>query len=281
MRIEFEGDLRVVTFRQSWTDTAMLCLDRARLDRDRDRSIETEATSLGTGLHAGIEAALKGEADNPKALLDIAVAEFDSIDKVFVDDNRDTCVNHLKRWMGQIREVPEFMVAYRHPEKMVETEFTIPVASRNDGWGGEVFNGITVMRWNGTWDCLLPHAYMIDWKSAGRAYTPWERQRWAVQPTFYTEAARQMGLLPDKSEFRYVVFQKRDKPPQIVPVYRDRRFTDHMVRQLWRIVDLHDALPDGPWPINDQHALCSDKWCPYWSNCKGLSVPVDFLKESK
>ncbi len=284
MHITFEGDLRVVTFRQSWTDTAMMCLDRARLDRGRDRSIETEATALGTGLHVGIEAGLTGALDNPKAMLDHAVAAFDSIDKVFVDDDRETCVNHLRRWIGEIREVPDFIEAYRSEDKMVETNFTVPVASRTDGWGWvrpHAPTQVTVMRWNGTWDCLLPHLRMMDWKTAGRAYTPWERQRWAVQPTFYTEAARQMGLLPERSEFRYVVFQKKKKPPQIVTVHRDRRFTAHMVNTLWRVVDLHDALPEGPWPINDQHGLCSPKWCPYWDTCKGAHVPDDFMKETK
>lgn len=174
---------------------------------------------------------------------------------------------------------------------MVETSFTIVVARRPHRLAAAPSRHLyspplpavdTEMRWNGTWDVLLPYYYMIDWKSAGRPYTPWERQRWAVQPTFYTEAARQLGLLPAKSEFRYVVFQKKwNKPVQVVPVYRDVRFTRHMVRSLWRIVDLHDALPDGPWPINDQHALCSDKWCPYWATCKGQDVPVDFLKKEK
>ena len=287
MRIHFENDLRVVTFRQSWADTAMMCLDRARQDRDRDRSIETEATALGTGLHAGIEAALTGALDNPSALLDHAVAAFDSIDKVFVDDDRETCVKHLRRWIGDLRNVPDFIEAYRSEDKMVETNFTITVAQRRSkgyaapGHFTEEFGTTTEMRWNGTWDVLLPNLHMKDWKTAGRAYTPWERQRWAVQPTFYTEAARQMGLLPAKSEFRYVVFQKKNKPPQIVTVHRDHRFTAHMVNTLWRIVDLHDALPEGPWPINDQHALCSPKWCPFWSTCKGANVPDDFMKENK
>ena len=25
------------------------------------------------------------------------------------------------------------------------------------------------------------------------------------------------------------------------------------------------------WPKNDNHALCSEKWCPAWANCKGKS----------
>lgn len=280
MQIHYEGDLRVVTFRQSWSDTAALCLDRARQDRDRDRSVETEATSLGTGLHAGIAAALTGELDNPKELLDHAVAEFDSIDKEFVDETREQCVAHLERWVSGLRDVPDFMAAYRSEDKMVETNFTIPVATRTDGpWSLDHWGHVTRMDWSGTWDVLLPHAYMIDWKSAGRPYQGWERQRWAKQPTFYTEAARQMGLLPRPSLFRYVVFPKRDKPVQTIDVYRDERFTRHEIRNLWRIVDLYDALPDGPWPINDQHALCSDKWCPYWASCKGQDVPVDFMKK--
>jgi hypothetical protein len=27
------------------------------------------------------------------------------------------------------------------------------------------------------------------------------------------------------------------------------------------------GMPD--WPMNDQHGLCSSKWCDYWSVCKG------------
>lgn len=279
MRIHYEDDLRVVTFRQSWTDTAQMCLDRARRDGHRDRSLDTEATALGTSLHAGMAAALAGELDNPKGILDLAVETFDGIEKTYVDDDRDGCIRWLKQWTGMLREVPDFMEAYRASDAMIETTFDIRVDVRQEEGESSLAQSWTEMRWSGTWDLLLPHKHMKDWKTAGRAYQAWERQRWAVQPTFYTEAARQMGLLPEESEFRYVVFQKRkDKPVQVVPVYRTVAFTDHMVATLWRIVDLHDALPNGPWPINDQHALCSEKFCPYWGECKGRYVPVDFGK---
>lgn len=276
MKIHYEDDLRVVTFRQTWTDTAQMCLDRARRDRSSDVSTDTEASALGTGLHAGIAMALTSAEASPKSVLDVAVATFDSIDKVFVDIQREDCIRWLRLWTGMLREVPDFMEAYEADDASIEQTFTIKVAERLD------HGGVTEMRWSGTWDCLLPQRHLKDWKTSGREYTPWERQRWAVQPTFYTEAARQMDLLPPRSEFRYVVFQKKkSKPLQVVTVYRDHTFTEHMVESLWRIVDLHDALPQGPWPINDQHALCSEKWCPYWASCKGRFVAPDFGKDPR
>jgi hypothetical protein len=42
------------------------------------------------------------------------------------------------------------------------------------------------------------------------------------------------------------------------------------------------ALPDGmSWPMNDQHALCSPKWCPFWDGCKGSHVPVDWAETTR
>jgi hypothetical protein len=29
---------------------------------------------------------------------------------------------------------------------------------------------------------------------------------------------------------------------------------------------------DREWPLDDQHVLCSPKWCTFWGMCKGSQV---------
>lgn len=119
-----------------------------------------------------------------------------------------------------------------------------------------------------------------DWKSTSsmRSYTPWEKQRWAVQPTVYTWAASDAGLVVPNSEglfrFDYKVFV-RGKPtaPQTVTVYRSENSFAWLAQIVLNMVNMAEKMgTDDPWPLNDHSALCGPKWCPFWSSCKGAII---------
>jgi hypothetical protein len=77
------------------------------------------------------------------------------------------------------------------------------------------------------------------------------------------------------------VFRKSNHPVQIVEIERDDSHTGWLIGQLGPIrnyVELMD--PAKEWIMNDQHVLCSPKWCDHWYGCKGFSVRDDFLSIS-
>jgi len=267
MRIEQGDDGRTrIYFRQSWVNNFLLCNDRARLDVETEAT--NEAAALGTAHHSGIEAALSGRIDKPSEVAEWSIATLIDLEKHFTYDDldRDKCVAHLRHWSGQLRTQPEFVELYTNQERLVEQEFTIHVDTIGD----------VDMHWTGTADAINCPTYLVDWKTSSRKYQRWEKQRWAVQPTIYAEAARQLGWVDDdKVDFRYVVFHRSlsSPAPETISVTRGPGHTAWLTRMLWRAYDLRQV---HEWPLNDQHALCSEKWCPAWAQCKGLHVRSDF-----
>jgi len=60
---------------------------------------------------------------------------------------------------------------------------------------------------------------------------------------------------------------------QIVPIVRTKQHVDWLIHQASNAVRSLSAIGlDNPWMANDQHGLCSEKWCPYWSICKGSRI---------
>jgi len=37
----------------------------------------------------------------------------------------------------------------------------------------------------------------------------------------------------------------------------------------------------GRWLANDQHFLCSQRWCPVWDKCKGSYIGSDNAEEAE
>jgi len=158
-------------------------------------------------------------------------------------------------------------------DKIVEQTFKLPFTT-------VPFPDGDINVWlTGTPDLIWHGSRVWDWKSAGGPYQLWEKQRWAVQPTVYTWAAHQQGLLqPDEDGrfwFDYKVFLRRASSQEAI-TYSVWRTADHwswLETQVKQLVSML-ALPDGmSWPMNDQHALCSPKWCPFWAGCKGAHLP--------
>jgi hypothetical protein len=119
-----------------------------------------------------------------------------------------------------------------------------------------------------------------DWKTAGSEYRRWEYQRWGRQPDVYTWAAAQSGLILPESDgsymFKFKVFIRNNDPTlgcQTVEVLRSANNWGWMRELVSRLVNFsYNMGLDREWPVDDQHVLCSPKWCTFYDMCKGAHV---------
>ena len=78
-------------------------------------------------------------------------------------------------------------------------------------------------------------------------------------------------------EFAIPTFAVVTKTPEpIADTFDTTRTHGHaawLLEQLRSFVAMREGMSvDVPWPKNDQHALCSQKWCPAWDTCKGQHI---------
>lgn len=275
----------VHTFRQSWLGEYMTCQERARRDAfEPAPRTENDAAGVGTVMHATIEDCIDAMmvADH-YTNADEAVEIFDGRWDRFITDNDVQWVKRKARGAQAYgrRMVTTFardVLPSLHPHA-IEVPFGPLVLSDTPE---------RVIRITGTIDYVDATLGLVDWKSAGRPYEPWEKERWAIQPTVYDAAWRIIGPTHRNQwtdepyrgpygEWRYVVFPDTKRQPlQVVPLKRTVGHGEWLLAQLTDIaVQLERTLEGDTWTRNDQHALCSAKWCPYWDTCKGLYVSPD------
>ena len=100
----------------------------------------------------------------------------------------------------------------------------------------------------------------------------WEKKRWDIQSTVYAFAAIQTGMIepePDGStNFEFVVMHE-DGVQRLVLA----RGPEHFAWLKSKVEALVLLIEAGlhTWPKQDNHALCSPKWCSAWDFCKGAS----------
>jgi hypothetical protein len=250
----------------------------AGLVRPEDqRNFESDAALVGTAIHAAIEYEFTHGPQDRTTLDELALgryakcaADFRSDPNVDFGENTYSgndskaytdIVDLIGKWFGShIRA--EYM---QYDGVVSEWEFDVEFCKVD-----------SVDVWlTGTADLLIPNVGVVDWKTAGRDYQRWEKQRWAVQPTVYTYAAHRSGYFDSTPvPFTFEVFARgRKGGVQTVDVWRDEGHWAWLARQITPMV--RSIVAGGPkdfselWQMNDQHALCSDKWCPFWSACKG------------
>jgi hypothetical protein len=250
------------TFRQSELVTWTMCPEQFRLNRAglMPRQ-ETEATAVGTSVHAAIEAVLKGEATHTTGM-DVALETWESM------------IPNIDRWVKASPQQCAVQVANCYsswadtvypalpPIERVEAEFNVPLYEDDQ----------RVIRLSGTMDAVDADGTVWDWKTAARAYEPWEAERFKIQPTVYTYGAR-VGFGIENPTFAFAVMVKRAKPveAQIVRVQRDQGHWDWLTRQAISLaVAIEAELP--VWQLNDQGWHCSPRWCGAWDSCKGAHV---------
>lgn len=256
-------------FHQSFLSDFVLCGERARIKLEDDApTMPKPEADLGTALHDGIQYAIE-EGTSYVEAWQVATDRWDGFDY----DEKTTgkgeayLANALSTFFDEVlddleplgTEVPfRKLLLYEDARKRIYSSGTIDYVDANLG--------------------------LVDWKSASRPYTPWEKQRWDGQASLYAWAWAQ--LHPDTFEssdgvspFTFFVFVKPDGSLQRVTVLRDQGDYDWMALRCRNAVTLIEADLEH-WPVNDQHALCSPKWCPAWDRCKGHFVSVDWPRKA-
>jgi hypothetical protein len=257
--------------RQSWLGDALMCMERSRLAfMQPDWSIGSDATILGTGVHAGIESYIKSDGQ-------VSLDEMKNEMRFNINSSEERFKwNTLQTYEDMFRVGDGLLKAWWDDIRkhvllggVVEQKFTVPVGTLN------VDSKMYVLHYSGTMDYVDPEGTIWDWKTAGRKYSQSEKQKMSVQASVYSSAAVKLGLAPDfPVRFIFGVMTKTSKPEgQIVEVVRTNAHATWLETQTRNIVASALRLgQDNTWPQVDQHNLCSEKWCPWWSICKGAHI---------
>jgi hypothetical protein len=286
VRFDDDGNIWV---RQSWLSDAIGCPERGRRKIVQPEwDWEGDAAAAGTAAHSAAQACLEGEARTVEEVVGIAaeeakrlINELDIAYKSF--DGPTELISHAIKcaaaWFddilprirrGGLCEVPFQVVLFEHDS------------------GRQV--GI-----EGTIDYLPPIDNQVeDWKNPGRKYDQQKKQAYDIQSTVYCTAAVKGALCsaweernlvsptyewPMTFRFGSAVRGAKQAKGQIVEVKRFAGHEEWLKDQLNRFVNL--ALGVGferEWPCNDENWLCSEKWCPWWSDCKGARLHWQEIK---
>lgn len=268
MRIDEEN--KRIYVRQSWLGDTMMCMERGRrMIVSPEFRVTNDSAMLGTATHAGIESVLRN-AVQPSDAHHVSVAKLNDLQ--LAGDVRVTNIDQTT-WEPLVSSMTKAWVDSILPEVplggSVEHKFEI-------GTGRAVSD--YELWFEGTMD-YVHETGVWDWKTAARKYSPLEKQTQNIQSAIYAGAASKLGLTPaatDKFMFG-VMIRSLKGDTQILSVQRSQAHWDWVVEQAATTVGAFLALRNGtefsaPMPKNDQHFLCSDRWCPWWSVCKGVHI---------
>lgn len=268
--MRYDSEEKKLYVRQSWLGTYLICPQRSRYDMTMPKLRRgSDATAIGTGVHHAIEQYLLRNVDT---LEDMVLSAREAVSLELADESlRRTdisadeahmfsCVDAMvTSWYQDIRPLVPLggLVEHKFKAQLLEgTADTVPL-------------------WlEGTMDYVAPDGSIWDWKTASRSYSAKEKQKQSHQATCYVVASRELGLVPDTDEptaFRFGVMLRQPTPKsQVITVHRDKGHVEWLKRQIASVATTALNLPlSVDWAMNDQHNLCSSKWCDYWSVCKG------------
>lgn len=272
---------RVHRFRQSSMKELDICSERARLTMTGQMpDEESDAAAAGTAVHTGIEVGLQCLLDDGEIL------SLDAMSVVAQDHFTEMMEGPTFHWVkmkegGARAFIDKALVAfYDHvlPDLRplaVEVNFG-PLTIHEDEH--------RIIEITGSID-YLDRTGLKDWKTSSRAWDGWEHERWDIQPSVYTRAASMLGLIEPNEDglypFEFVVFVRGAKVNiQRLTVYRHAGDWAWLVERTLAIAALIEAeVPT--WPKNDNHALCSPKWCPAWDMCKGKHYAEGWPKPTR
>jgi hypothetical protein len=257
--------------RQSWLNDALMCPERGRFAITQPEwSSGSDATVLGTAVHAGIEHELINHNDSVAEMREIM---WQTLNDTEPESFKWTSMKSIED-MGKFGEAM-LLSWYRdirpHVEMggLVEHQFVVPL-------GELVFNDTTYkLHYTGTIDYVTPSGVVWDWKTAARKYQQGEKQRQSIQASVYAFAVKSLGLTPDfPVNFKFGVMTRSAKSEgQVVDVLRTSAHASWVATQTMNIVSsaLRMGLENN-WLQVDQHFLCSEQWCSWWSICKGAHL---------
>lgn len=259
-------------FSQSWIKTTDICLERARMEHAKTMpNIESDAACIGTAMHLGVETCIASEGLPLHQVIEIAQDEFSRLMRLD-GTNGDPEARHAEgvfKWIkydeAKARHLINLFTGYWYDEVWIslhidgartEWDFKVPV----------VDDAERLIELTGTAD-YVRGAHIMDWKtSGGGPYKAWEHQRWNIQATAYTYALHQW--VDARPTFELVVMHA--KGVQRLPIQRG---PEHWAWLQTKVTDLAHLIEcEVPtWIKSDNHALCSEKWCPAWLTCKGAT----------
>lgn len=270
MRIEKETNR--VFVRQSWLKDMLLCPERARLGVVQPEfKTQNDSAAIGTAVHAGIEAVLGGHATTSDAPY-ISLTKFKELESAGINH---TNVNP-DSWHSHVIGLTEAWVKDIFPKVPLGGQSEVPFAVPT----GASVKGMELW-FEGTMDYLHEQG-IWDWKTAARKYSESEKQSQDIQSSIYTFAGHKLGVVKTSSVFNFgVMIRVNNAYGQIVSVNRTKAHGDFVVKQAQSAVSYAYTMLQGKelptderWLINDQHYLCSQRWCPWWSVCKGAHISV-------
>jgi len=287
MRVVSDESGTSVFVRQSWLNDAMMCPERSRLLKLFPESRrENDSAMMGTAVHKGIEAVLTGVVSDADAAGEFAVAWFKSRRQELIDEGKDVFVTNTNplQWYSHIDTMAKAWFRDVSPlvERggLVEHQFCQQVATVDSPVVGQFS-----LFFEGTIDYIAPSAEsglvtIWDWKTSSRKYYEAEKQSRDVQSAVYVSAIVASGAAEFPVGFKFgVMTRSGSSVGQIVSVLRSEEHYKWIVSQASSVVNgfllSERFLPDGSWMRNDQHHLCSARWCPVWSKCKGSFMGHD------
>lgn len=256
-----------ITFSQSWLNTFFNCPQQANLELQGVLPrVESDATAIGSAFHHGIEHVLRGgstdsgwQAAVGKLEELMALPQFEFKQLMTVDGVKTALERVYWEWLAELYpQLPGPMA--------VEMPFDCQIDTLFD----------RAIRIKGAIDYVDENACIWDWKTTGsfRNWQQWEVDRFKIQPTFYSYglmlSTDSNQFADDRVEFTYAVFNKSRQEHSLYTTTRGADDWDWLRRQLRTITKMIVVGLDE-WPLRDQHALCSPKWCPAWDACKGSS----------
>lgn len=264
MRLDTNGDgTLTVSLRQSWINDALNCQERGRrMIVEPELRTTSDSAAIGTTVHAGIEAAIKG--------YDPLLAMSEELGKLVAEPMMMTLNMSNGQMLAEALRMFDMWERDIRPKigEPLHTEYTFDV----DWFTTQVLDRHVNVRLKGTIDLITTTA-MWDWKTAGRKYQAREKQNTAVQPTVYAIAANRLGFHEWPVTFNYGLMVRGKDDTQILSVHRTRNHEVWLARVVEPLIRQAIGLgTEMTWPVNDSHALCSQKWCPWWSACKGAAL---------
>jgi hypothetical protein len=269
---------RVHRFRQSSLKDVDICLRRAQYKMlGALPRTESDSTAMGTSVHTGIELTLLDQIETgvPLSLSTANEAAQQHFSELLLDPTfrwnktqeggaRQFIGDCLRAWFGQVLPtlVPlEVEVAFGPLTLYEDNDRVIEVVGTMDYLGGDGLK---------------------DWKtSMGRPWEPWEVQRWDLQSAVYVWAGRQLGTFGDTFEF-VVMHRKRMGHVEVqrIEAIRHEGHFEWLKQRVKVLAELIEREVEV-WPLSDNTALCSPKFCDAWSRCKGAFFHQDWPKVDK